>query len=61
MTTNYTTEGMIDEKFGINFGRIKVKENMLKENLTKKPEQISLLEIIKIIINGSNPRYQDYE
>ena len=37
MTTNYTTEGMIDEKFGINFGRIKVKENMLKENLTKKP------------------------
>ena len=37
MTTNYTCEGMIDDKFGINFGRIKVKENMLKENLYKKP------------------------
>ena len=37
MTTNYTCEGMIDDKFGINFGRIKVKENLLKENLYKKP------------------------
>jgi len=37
MTTNYTYEGMIDEKFGINFGRIKVKEKILKENLYKKP------------------------
>ena len=36
MTTNYTCEGMIDDNFGINFGRIKVKENMLKENLSKK-------------------------
>ena len=37
MTTNYTCEGLIDDIFGINFGRIKVKENVLKENLTKKP------------------------
>ena len=37
MTTNYTCEGMIDDQFGINFGRIKVKENILKENLHKKP------------------------
>ena len=36
MTSNYTFEGMIDDKFGINFGRIKVKENILKENLHKK-------------------------
>ena len=37
MTSNYTCEGMIDDIFGINFGRIRVKENILKENLTKKP------------------------
>ena len=37
MTSNYTCEGLIDDIFGINFGRIKVKENMLKENLSKKP------------------------
>jgi hypothetical protein len=36
MTSNYTFEGMIDDKFGINFGRIRVKENILKENLHKK-------------------------
>ena len=48
MTTNYTTEGMIDEKFGINFGRIKVKENMLKENLSKISEYfMALIEAIK--------------
>ena len=35
MTTNYTCEGLIDENFDINLGRIKVKECILKENLTK--------------------------
>jgi hypothetical protein len=37
MTTNYTCEGLIDEKFGINLGKIKVEEKILKKNLTKKP------------------------
>ena len=35
MTTNYTCEGLIDENLGINLGRIKVKECILQENLTK--------------------------
>ena len=35
MTTNYTCEGLIDEKIGINLGRIKIKESIIKENLTK--------------------------
>ena len=37
MTTNYTCEGLIDENLGINLGRIKVKESILKENLSKNP------------------------
>ena len=37
MTTNYTCEGLIDEHLGINLGRIKVKESILKENLSKNP------------------------
>ena len=37
MSSNYTCEGVIDDIFGINFGRIKVKENLLRKNLTKKP------------------------
>ena len=37
MTTNYTCEGLIDENLGINLGRIKVKESILKENLCKNP------------------------
>ena len=37
MASNYTCEGVIDDIFGINFGRIKVKENLLRKNLTKKP------------------------
>jgi hypothetical protein len=35
MTTNYTCEGIIDDSIGINLGRIKVKESLLKENLNK--------------------------
>ena len=36
MTTNYTCEGLIDENIGINLGRIKIKESIIKENLTKE-------------------------
>ena len=35
MTTNYTCEGLIDENLEINLGRIRVKESILKENLSK--------------------------
>ena len=35
MTTNYTCEGLLDDSFGINLGRIKIKESILKENLNK--------------------------
>ena len=35
MATNYTCEGLIDDNIGINLGRIKVKESLLKENLSK--------------------------
>ena len=35
MATNYTCEGLIDDSIGINLGRIKVKESLLKENLSK--------------------------
>ncbi len=37
MTTNYTCEGLVDERYGINLGKIKVEERILKENLTKNP------------------------
>ena len=35
MCSNDTLEGLIDEKFGINFGRFKIKESILKEGLNK--------------------------
>ena len=35
MATNYTCEGLIDDNFGIYLGKIKVKENIVKENLNK--------------------------
>ena len=37
MTTNYTCEGLLDDKLGINLGRIKIQEKIIKENLTKEP------------------------
>ena len=56
MTTNYTCEGLIDEKIGINLGRIKIKECILKENLTKNK-----IESEKLILYGlttiNNPFY----
>ena len=35
MATNYTCEGLIDDNLGINLGRIKIKESIIKENLSK--------------------------
>ena len=56
MTTNYTCEGLIDEKIGINLGRIKIKESILKENLTKnKIESEKLIPYGLTTIN--NPFY----
>jgi len=56
MTTNYTCEGLIDEKIGINLGRIKIKECILKENLTKnKIESEKLIPYGLTTIN--NPFY----
>ena len=37
ISSNYTLEGLIDEKIGINLGRIKIKESILKEGLSKEP------------------------
>ena len=56
MTTNYTIEGLLDDAIGINLGRIKIQENILKENLTKNP-----IESKKLIPYGlttkNNPLY----
>ena len=56
MTTNYTCEGLLDDSFGINLGRIKIKESILKENLNKNP-----IESNKLIPYGlttkNNPLY----
>ena len=43
MTSNYTSEGLIDDNIGINLGRIKIEEKILKENLTKNPIESSKL------------------
>ena len=37
LCSNYTLEGLIDENFGINLGKVKIKESILKEGLTKEP------------------------
>ena len=56
MTTNYTCEGLLDDSFGINLGRIKIKESILKENLNK-----NAIESNKLIPYGlttkNNPLY----
>ena len=56
MTTNYTCEGLLDDSFGINLGRIKIKESILKENLNK-----NVIESNKLIPYGlttkNNPLY----
>ena len=56
MTTNYTCEGLLDDSFGINLGRIKIKESILKENLNK-----NTIESNKLIPYGlttkNNPLY----
>ena len=38
MTTNYTCEGLIDDSFGINLGKIEVKKSLLTENLNQQPK-----------------------
>ena len=54
--SNYTLEGLIDETIGINFGKMKIKESLLKEGLTKKK-----IDSNKIITYGlttqNNPFY----
>ena len=56
MTTNYTCEGLIDENIGINLGRIKVKENILRENLSK--DKIESTKLIPYgLITKNNPLY----
>ena len=37
MSSNYTFEGLIDEKIGINLGKMKIKETILKEGINKEP------------------------
>ena len=37
VSSNYTFEGLIDEKIGINLGKMKIKESILKEGLSKEP------------------------
>ena len=37
MSSNYTFEGLIDEKIGINLGKMKIKETILKEGVSKEP------------------------
>ena len=41
MTTNNTCEGLIDETFGINLGRIKIKNNLISKEQGKKGKTIS--------------------
>ena len=56
MTTNYTCEGLIDENIGINLGRIKIKENILKENLSKETAESTKL-IPYGLTTNNNPLY----
>ena len=48
LTTNYTYEGLIDDFFGINFGKIKIKESMISDidnkigNINEKKVSFSL-------------------
>ena len=56
MTTNYTCEGLIDESIGINLGKIKIKESILKENLDKKASESTKL-VTYYLTSKSNPLY----
>ena len=56
MTTNYTCEGLLDDSFGINLGRIKIKESILKENLNKNSIESNRL-IPYGLTTKNNPLY----
>ena len=56
ISSNYTLEGLIDENFGINLSRIKIKESILKDGLTK--EQINSDKLVPYgITTKNNPFY----
>ena len=57
MTTNYTCEGLIDENLEINLGRIRVKESILKENLSKSHNIINDKLIPFGLTTAYNPFY----
>ena len=56
MTTNNTCEGLIDETFGINLGKIRVKNNLLSKGLQdKKGPKISDNEVTYALTSNINP------
>ena len=61
MTTNYTCEGLLDESIGINLGRIKIKESILKENMNKNNNKNTTVNSNKLVtyslITKNNPFY----
>ena len=54
--TNYTLEGLIDENIGISLGKVKIKESLLKEGLSKAPINSNKL-IPYGITTKNNPFY----
>jgi hypothetical protein len=56
MTTNITCEGLIDETFGINLGKIKVKNNLLTSGLqNKNVKNVSNKDITYFLTSNMNP------
>ena len=56
MTTNNTCEGLIDETFGINLGKIRIKNNLLSSGLQgKKNQNISDKEVSYALTSNVNP------
>ncbi len=56
MTTNYTCEGLIDETFGINLGKIKVKNNLLTSGLqNKNAKSVPNKDISYALNSNANP------
>ena len=52
MCSNYTFEGLIDENFEINLGKIKIKESILKEGLNKEKKNSTIRKNNNIITYG---------
>ena len=59
VSSNYTFEGLIDENFGINFGKIKIEESTLKEGLGKEPIKSKKL-IPYNLTSKNNPFYSSF-